>query len=57
MFLRGKPRSNTFFKIFIREWKTSFEDLKQEISRLKKKYCFKICKCENCKSGNGKKKD
>ena len=57
MFLKGKPRSNTFIKIFIREWKTSFEDLKQEISRLKKKYCFKICKCENCKCRNGKKKD
>ena len=29
MFLRGKPRSNTFVKIFIKEWKTFFEELKQ----------------------------
>ena len=53
MFLRGKPRSNTFVKIFIKEWKTFFEELKQAISILKKKYC----KCENCKCRNGKKKD
>lgn len=57
MFLRGKPRSNTFVKIFIKEWKTFFEELKQAISKLKKKYCFKICKCKNCKCRNGKKKD
>ena len=57
MFLRGKPRSNTFVKIFIKEWKTFFEELKQAISILKKKYCFKICKCKNCKCRNGKKKD
>jgi len=53
MFLRGKPRSNTFVKIFIKEWKTFFEELKQAISILKKKYC----KCKNCKCRNGKKKD
>ena len=48
MFLKEK-RGDSFMKMFIQEWKFFFKELGETLGNLWKKYCPKLCKCNDKK--------